>query len=85
MSKPQVAPRIPYEWKEQIDQLCREKGKSASEVVSEAIALYLGKTSIDSVQSLSKRVGALERQYQKLVKLLWMRAILLHSAASYAK
>ncbi|MBW4523364.1 MAG: hypothetical protein KME16_27310 [Scytolyngbya sp. HA4215-MV1] len=35
-----------------------------------AIAQYLGKTDLNSMSSLSKRVAALERQYQKLVKLV---------------
>jgi len=39
-------------------------------LVQEAIAQYLGRTDVTSVVSLSKRVAALERQYQKLVKLV---------------
>lgn len=61
---------MPHSWKEQIQSLCRESGKSESEVVQEAIAQYLAVTDASSVMSLSKRVAALERQYQKLVKLV---------------
>lgn len=68
--KPMVGARVPHSWKEQIETLCRESGKSESEIVQEAIAQYLGRTDANSVISLNKRVAALERQYQKLVKLV---------------
>jgi predicted DNA-binding protein len=68
--KPMVGARVPHSWKAQIETLCRESGKSESEIVQEAIAQYLGKTDVNSVTSLNKRVAALERQYQKLVKLV---------------
>ena len=68
--KPMVGARVPHSWKDQIQSICNEMGKSESEVVQEAIAQYLGKTDANSVTSLSKRVAALERQYQKLVKLV---------------
>ncbi|MGB3494557.1 MAG: ribbon-helix-helix protein, CopG family [Elainellaceae cyanobacterium] len=68
--RPMVGARVPHSWKEQIQSICRESGKSESEVVQEAIAQYLGVTDASSVVSLSKRVAALERQYQKLVKLM---------------
>jgi RHH-type rel operon transcriptional repressor/antitoxin RelB len=65
-----VGARVPHSWKEQIQAICTETGKSESEVVQEAIAQYLGQTDANSVMSLNKRVAALERQYQKLVKLV---------------
>ena len=68
--KPMVGARVPHSWKEQIETLCRESGKSESEIVQEAIAQYLGRHDINSVVSLNKRVATLERQYQKLVKLV---------------
>jgi predicted DNA-binding protein len=68
--KPMVGARVPHSWKDQIQSICTETGKSESEVVQEAIAQYLGKTDVNSVTSLNKRVSALERQYQKLVKLV---------------
>jgi predicted DNA-binding protein len=68
--KPMVGARVPHSWKDQIQAICRESGKSESEIVQEAIAQYLGKTDAGSVASLSKRVAALERQYQKLLKLV---------------
>lgn len=68
--RPMVGARVPHHWKEQIQSICHESGKSESEVVQEAIAQYLGVTDTSSVMSLSKRVAALERQYHKLVKLV---------------
>jgi uncharacterized small protein (DUF1192 family) len=44
--------------------------RSESEIVQEAIAQYLGQVDVNSVASLNRRVAALERQYQKLVKLV---------------
>lgn len=68
--KPSIGARIPHQWKDQIDEICQESGKSESEVVQEAIAQYLNITDAESVVSLAKRVAKLERQYQKLVKLV---------------
>lgn len=68
--KPMVGTRIPHAWMEQIQNICQESGKCPSEVVQEALAAYLGRTDVNSVSSLNKRVTALERQYQKLVKLV---------------
>jgi predicted DNA-binding protein len=68
--KPMVGARVPHSWKEQIQAVCLETGKTESELVQEAIAQYLGRTDVTSVVALSKRVAALERQYQKLVKLV---------------
>lgn len=62
--------RVPHNWKEQIETVCRESGKTESVIVQEAIAQYLGQVDVNSVASLNKRVAALERQYQKLVKLV---------------
>lgn len=65
-----VGARIPHSWKSQLQVLCQEAGKSESELVQEAIAAYLGKTDVDSLTSMQKRLGALERQYKKLATLV---------------
>ena len=65
-----VGARVPHSWKDQIEEICQESGKSESEVVQEALAQYLDITDAESVVSLAKRVAKLERQYQKLVKLV---------------
>lgn len=65
-----IGARVPHSWKDQIEAICQASGKSESEVVQEALAQYLGMTDVNSVVSLAKRVAQLERQYQKLVKLV---------------
>lgn len=65
-----VGARIPRAWMDQIQGICQESGKSPSEVVQEALAEYLGRTDVDSVSSLKKRVAALERKYRKLAELV---------------
>lgn len=52
-----VGARVSHSWKDQIEAICQESGKSESEVVQEAIAQYLGITDVNSVMSLSKRVS----------------------------
>jgi len=64
--KPMVGARVPHTWKDQILDISQETGKSESEVVQEALAQYLGRTDLDSVESLMKRVATLERQLKKL-------------------
>ncbi|KAM3112797.1 hypothetical protein [Phormidesmis sp. 146-33] len=68
--KPMIGARVPHAWKDQIEDICSETGKSESEVVQEAIAQYLGRTDLDSVESLMKRVAILERQLKKLAQLV---------------
>jgi len=68
--KPLVSARVPHDWKDQIEGICKESGKSESEVLQEAIAQYLGKTDLNSITSLNKRVATLERQYKKLIQLV---------------
>jgi len=65
-----VGARVPHPWKDQIEDICNETGKSESEVVQEAIAQYLGRTDLNSVESLMKRVSTVERQLKKLAQLV---------------
>lgn len=65
-----IGARVPHVWKNQIEGICQETGKSESEVVQEAIAQYLGRTDLNSVESLMKRVAILERQLKKLAQLV---------------
>lgn len=65
-----VGARVPHAWKNQIEEICQETGKCESEIVQEAISQYLGRTDPDSVESMSKRVAALERQMKKLAQLV---------------
>lgn len=70
MAKPIASARIPNSWDDQIKAISAETGKTPSEIVKEAIGQYLGKTDVDSVQSMSRRLAALERQVKKLVQLV---------------
>ncbi len=65
-----IGARVPHSWKHQIEDICAETGKSESEVVQEAIAQYLGRTDLNSVESLLKRVATMERQLKKLAQLV---------------
>jgi len=65
-----VGARIPHSWKIQIQELGQAAGKSESAIVQEAIAAYLGKTDVESIAAMHKRLGALERQYKKLATLI---------------
>ena len=68
--KPMVGARVPHPWKDQIEDICNETGKSESEVVQEALAQYLGRNDLNSVESLMKRVSTVERQLKKLAQLV---------------
>jgi hypothetical protein len=68
--KPMVGTRIPPSWMVQIQSICQESGKTTSEVLQEALAGYLGRTDVESIVSVNKRLAALERKYQKLAQLV---------------
>lgn len=70
MQQPLVAGRIPADWMSQIEQIQEETGQCQSEVVREAIAMYLGKTDPAAIASMSRRLNKLERQYSKLTQLI---------------
>lgn len=67
---PVVGSRIPHHLNDQLQTFCRETGKTSSEVVRDALSAYLGINSPESIESLNKRVAALERQYKKLAQLI---------------
>ena len=68
--KPMVGARVPHSWKDEIQGICTKTSKSESEVVQEAIAQYLGRNDLNSVESLMKRVSTVERQLKKLAQLV---------------
>ncbi|MEA5464649.1 hypothetical protein [Leptothoe sp. PORK10 BA2] len=70
MKKPLVAGRIPPTWHAQIQQIQQETGKTQSEIVKDAIGLYLEKTDPNGVASMARRLGTLENQVKKLVQLV---------------
>ena len=69
MQQPLVAGRIPADWMSQIEAIQEETGQCQSEVVREAIAMYLEKTDPATVANMSRRLSKLEKQYKKLVQL----------------
>ncbi|NEP61735.1 MAG: ribbon-helix-helix domain-containing protein [Symploca sp. SIO2G7] len=70
MPKSLVAGRIPSAWAAELKQIGTETGKNQSELVAEAIALYLEKTDPTSVAAMSRRLNRLEKQFKKLVELV---------------
>ena len=64
--QPMVGARVPHPWKDQMEGITQETGKSESEIVREVLAQYLGHIDLNSVESLMKRVATLERQLKKL-------------------
>ena len=70
MSKPIAAARIPHSWDEQIRAIAIETGRTPSDVVKEAIGLYLEKTDPASVATMNHRLNKLENQYKKLAQLI---------------
>ena len=70
MKKPLVAGRIPPTWHAQLLKIQEETGKSQSELVKEAIGLYLEKTDTESVAAMNRRLNKLEKQYKKLAQLI---------------
>ena len=70
MSKPIAAARIPHSWDEQIRAIAQETGRTPSDVVKEAIGLYLEKTDPESVATMNRRLNKLEKHYKKLAQLI---------------
>ena len=70
MRKELVAGRIPPAWAAELKQIQTETGKTQSELVCEAIGLYLEKTDPDSVATMNRRLNKLEKQYKKLATLI---------------
>lgn len=67
---PVVGGRIPRPLNDKLQAFCTESGKTTSEVVRDALSAYLGVNSPESVESINKRLAALERQYRKLAQLV---------------
>jgi DNA-binding transcriptional MocR family regulator len=64
---PHVGCRIPPDWHQQILTVCEATGQTPSQVLQEAIALYLKKSKAPTVRS---RLDALEEKVRKLALLL---------------
>lgn len=59
--------RVPPEWYTQIQSICEATGQTSSEVMREAIALYLKKSKAVTVKS---RLDDLEQRVSKLAALV---------------
>ncbi|MEA5464498.1 CopG family ribbon-helix-helix protein [Leptothoe sp. PORK10 BA2] len=70
MSKPVVSARIPHSWSDQINEIANETGRTPSDVVKEAIGLYLEQTDPNGVASMARRLNTLEKQVKKLAQLV---------------
>jgi len=61
-----VGVRLPEEYLQEIDAICEATGKNRSDVLLEAVTIYLGKTPADAVQStleqLQQRLESLEKK-----------------------
>ena len=64
---PHVGCRIPPEWHQQILTVCETTGQTPSQVLQEAIALYLKRSKISTIRS---RLESLEEKVRKLAALL---------------
>ena len=70
MSKPVASARIPHSWDDQIRAIATEAGQQPSDIVRQAIGLYLEKTDPNGVASMARRLRSLEKQIKKLVQLM---------------
>jgi Arc/MetJ-type ribon-helix-helix transcriptional regulator len=65
--QPHIGCRIPPDWMEELKEICKATGQSESEVLREALALYLKKSKAVTVRS---RLDALEQRMSKLTALV---------------
>ncbi|MBD1999240.1 hypothetical protein H6G00_21940 [Leptolyngbya sp. FACHB-541] len=73
---PNVSTRVSPEWKKKIEAIATKTGRNSSQVLHEAIALYLGENDASIVgvtlQDILSRLEAVEQQ-QAAVKVLLAR------------
>lgn len=62
MPKKTISARIPNELFDRLDRLATETGKDRTDLITEAIAQYLG----DTVESVGDRLLTLEREVESL-------------------
>ena len=65
-----VGGRIPENHALQLKQIQAETGKTESELVREAVALLLGKTSPESCTSTNRRLHKVEQQLARLQRMV---------------
>lgn len=67
MALTHISSRVPESYAEALNQISQKTGKSQSELVREAVAMYLGKTDPESVERMNRRIAKLERQVKNLL------------------
>jgi predicted amino acid-binding ACT domain protein len=67
---PVVGGRGPHVLKDKLAAFCQEIGQTESQVIRDVLSTYLGVNTPDAVQSLDKRVAALERKMTKLTQMI---------------
>ncbi|HAZ46501.1 MAG TPA: hypothetical protein DDW76_01870 [Cyanobacteria bacterium UBA11369] len=48
---PTIGVRIPPEWLEEINELCKQTGKNKTQIILEALAQYLGKNTVTGINA----------------------------------
>lgn len=66
--KPMVGARVPKDWADEIAAIALEKGCTSSQIISEAIALYLEKTNHAVISTHEARISALETRIARVFK-----------------
>ena len=67
---PVVGGRIPHALNDKLQAFSQETGDSSSKIVRDALSAYLGVNTPETVQSVEKRVAALERKLAKLMQMV---------------
>ena len=62
---PMVGARVPQDYINELDAICEATGRSRSQIILEAIEVYLGKESGDTVES---ELAALRQEVEALKK-----------------
>lgn len=69
-----VGARVPHDWQQQIQEIAAAAGRKEAEIVREALAQYLGKTSLGHVKGaladLEEQVANVERKLAGLGRLV---------------
>jgi metal-responsive CopG/Arc/MetJ family transcriptional regulator len=70
---PMIGARIPQDYINELDAICEATGRSRSQVILEAIEVYLGKESDDTVES---QLAALKQEVEALKKTAYLGRVL---------
>lgn len=67
---PTVGVRIPSEWLEEINALCEQTGKTKTQIMLEALAQYLGKTTVSGIGAELEEVRTLLREHERRLEVV---------------